>query len=150
MDATVETALLAGAFALFAGGQVTLWWRAGRTDPQATSLAVLTQGSALLVLALYFRDAGLLVFAAALGALATASLAGLASAAVTTSRQARAHGTSWWAAHRMGLRRTLVAAEAVAALVALVLVVSWSYDTAGRDYRRNASQTLCMLLDGAC
>lgn len=150
MDATVETALLAGAFALFAGGQVTLWWRAGRTDPQATSLAVLTQGSALLVLTLYFRSAGLHVFATALGVLAAASLAGLVSAAVATSRHARTHGTSWWAAHRMGLRRTLVAVEALAAVVALVLVVSWSYDTAGRDFRSNANETLCRLLDGAC
>ena len=150
MDATVESALLAGAFVLFAGGQVTLWWRAGRTDPQATSLAVLTQGSALLVLTLWFRNAGLHVFAAALAVLTAASLAGLASAAVTISRHARTHGTSWWAAHRMGLRRTLVAVEALVAVVALVLVVSWSYDTAGRDFRSNADDTLCRLLDDAC
>lgn len=149
-DGTVETALLVAASALLAGGQVTLWWRAARHDPQATSIAVLTQASALTVLALYCWQAGLRVVGGALWLLAAASGAGLVSAALTVARHAREHGTTWWAAHRRGLRRTLVVTESVLAVVALATVLTWAQDTAGDQYQRDARVTVCKLLEGGC
>ncbi|MFN0282808.1 MAG: hypothetical protein ACKVZ6_12670 [Kineosporiaceae bacterium] len=147
---TVEATLLGGAVLLLLVSQGTLWWRSGRSDPQATWMALVTQLSSLGVLALYLRQTGLAAISAVVGVLAAAGLAGLVSAARTVARRARADGTTWWAAHRAGLHRTLVAVEALVAAVAVVAAVSWASENAGRQFDRKADATLCRLLDDAC
>lgn len=148
--AGMETTLVLLAVGLLLASQCALWWRAGRAAPQATWMAALTQASALGVLALYLDEAGLRRPAVVVGTLAGTAVLGLASASRATGRAARASGHDWLTEHRRGLRSTIVAVEALVAVLALAMTVSWAADRFNSDFNGKADDSLCRLLDGRC
>lgn len=147
----VETVLLVGSAGLLVGTQAGLWRRSARAAPQATWMSAITQMSALGVLALYLDQAGLRPVAVVLTALASTAFVGLTIGTAGTRKVAKAHDTSWFAAHRKGVHTTVIAVEALVAAVALALTVSWAADRFNGQFDGNADTTLCRLMgDAAC
>ena len=114
-------------------------------------MSAVTQLCALGVLALYLDQAGLRPVAVVLAALGGTAFVGLTVGTAGTRRVARAHDTSWLAAHRKGVHTTVVVVEAFVAAFALALTVSWAADRFNGSFDGNADSSLCRILgDSAC